>query len=571
MGYLKKYILEKEEGKLSKSEMVIELQTILKDLKNITLNLDDNISNLRDFLDNERFIPEELGNEIRGQLEDINKKQKEISLKYRMLNADGNTASYAVLEEELFELQKVIEENEKYIGAIQFFLALHSENQQTEEMLQIKKEVIKKDQVDLMEGDTLKNYAEPYVWMQQAFQETDARKKFSLVYKLASCFEENIVSEIQFGTLILNETDRNGEEQDDSFREECEQADEIFHVSEEAVKKEEECEDIADEVIENEDLEDIASDEFEEDLKKLFVKENTSILHVQMSPKASSKFGVKEFKKDIIKQLPKQKVDCMLEALNGCGYSIKSITEKKDDTAGDYKVATEKLYQQGYLKRYVVDGMGEFFTLSLRGERAFQAKDALSFINHHLMEKVSFQERGEEIEDTANSAIVRILLFDSVLKQRKLEPEYKFLFRESEIGTDYFMVGYQDNTNENTTWFAGVITEHTEEMLKFKKLVSENVSVEDLLVISGNSLEQAKMVADWAEESFDLETTEVYYTSYFEKNIFNQKTGLPLEVKKEVQKSDENVDDTEVDEPEEVEVAVEVNEPEEVKAAIGCL
>ena len=100
---------------MSKSEMVIELQTILKDLKNITLNLDDNISNLRDFLDNERFIPEELGNEIRGQLEDINKKQKEISLKYRMLNADGNTASYAVLEEELFELQKVIEENEKYI------------------------------------------------------------------------------------------------------------------------------------------------------------------------------------------------------------------------------------------------------------------------------------------------------------------------------------------------------------------------------------------------------------------------------------------------------------------------
>ena len=553
---------------MSKSEMVIELQTILKDLKSITLNLDDNISNLKDFLDNERFIPEDLGNEIRGQLEDINKKQEEISLKYRMLNADGSTTSYAVLEEELSELQKVIEENGRYIGAIQFFLALHSENQQTEEMLQIKKEVIRKDQVDLMEGDVLKNYAEPYVWMQQAFQETDARKKFSLVYKLVPCFEENIVSEIQFSTLILNEADSNGEKQDDSFREECEQADEIFHVSEEAVKKEEECEDIADDLAENEDLEDTASDESEEDLKKLFVKENTSILHVQMSPKASSKFGVKEFKKDIMKQLPKQKVDCMLEALNGCGYSIKSITEKKDDTAGDYKVATEKLYQQGYLKRYVVDGMGEFFTLSSRGERAFQAKDALSFINHHLMEKVSFQDGGEEIEDTTNSAIVRILFFDSVLKQRKLKPEYKFLFRKSDVGTDYFIVGYQDNTNENTTWFAGVITEHTEELLKFKKLVSEKVSAEDLLIISGSSLEQAKMIAYWAEKSFDLETTEVYYTSHFEENIFNLETGLPLEVKKEVQNSDEKEDDTEVDEPEEVEDAVEVNESEEEKAAI---
>lgn len=553
---------------MSKSEMVIELQTILKDLKSITLNLDDNISNLKDFLDNERFIPEDLGNEIRGQLEDINKKQEEISLKYRMLNADGSTTSYAVLEEELSELQKVIEENGRYIGAIQFFLALHSENQQTEEMLRIKKEAIRKNQVDLMEGDALKNYAEPYVWLQQAFLETDAREKFSLVYKLASCFEENIVAEIQFGTLILNEADSEVEKQDDFFREAFEQTDGISHGSEEVVKKEEECEDIADDLAENEDLEDTASDESEEDLKKLFVKENTSILHVQMSPKASSKFGVKEFKKDIMKQLPKQKVDCMLEALNGCGYSIKSITEKKDDTAGDYKVATEKLYQQGYLKRYVVDGMGEFFTLSSRGERAFQAKDALSFINHHLMEKVSFQDGGEEIEDTTNSAIVRILFFDSVLKQRKLKPEYKFLFRKSDVGTDYFIVGYQDNTNENTTWFAGVITEHTEELLKFKKLVCEKVNAEDLLVISGSSLEQAKMIADWAEESFDLETTEVYYTSYFEKNIFDMKTGLSVETKKEDQKSDENVDDTEVDEPEEVEVAVEVNEPEEIEATV---
>ena len=46
---------------MSKTEIVTELQTILNDLKGITADLEQNISGLKDFLEDRKFIPKELG------------------------------------------------------------------------------------------------------------------------------------------------------------------------------------------------------------------------------------------------------------------------------------------------------------------------------------------------------------------------------------------------------------------------------------------------------------------------------------------------------------------------------
>lgn len=49
------------EEKLSKTEIVTELQTILNDLKGITADLEQNISGLKDFLeDTENLFPKNL-------------------------------------------------------------------------------------------------------------------------------------------------------------------------------------------------------------------------------------------------------------------------------------------------------------------------------------------------------------------------------------------------------------------------------------------------------------------------------------------------------------------------------
>lgn len=183
--------------------MIIELQEILKNLRTITMDLDSSILGLKKFLDAEEFIPENLGEKIKIYLEEIDQKQTEFVAKYKAFNKSEPDTKYFVLENELREAKKVLEENNKYRNAIKFFLELHSKDEKTEQMLQDKKNVINNMMVDSMEIDALQVFSEPYMWLQEAFCEKDDKKKFSFIYKLASCFEEEIVMGIQFGTLAL--------------------------------------------------------------------------------------------------------------------------------------------------------------------------------------------------------------------------------------------------------------------------------------------------------------------------------------------------------------------------------
>lgn len=519
---------------MSKTEIVTELQTILNDLKGITADLEQNISGLKDFLEDRKFIPKELGVSIREQLEAIDAKQTEIVSKYEMLDVQKPEMQHTAIEENLSEIQKVIEENEKYRKAIAFFLELHADDEKTAETLQNRKDRIVAEQIQLMEGDILKEYAEPYAWLQQAFWEKDARRKFSLIYKLVPHFEEEIVTGIHFNTLKLDENKVEPEESvPEAFCAETDSADR---------EKEETAENTA-EVLEE-------SEECPEAWKDLLIPEDSSLLHVQMSAKAGTKFGAKEFRKDMCKQPLTEKMCCLLECIEEHGYSVKSLAEKNDNGYEIYKTATEKLYQSGYLKRYIVDGMGEFFTLSPRGERILYTKEAVGFINQMLKEKISNQDEGEHIEDSTNSAMTRLMAYDSACKQRILFPDYEFDTCNSVFGTDYFMIGYSMNGKKNFQWFAGVVTEDPAELQEFKDVVAEKAGAEESLVVYGVSLEHAKKVASWLQKELGKKAALIYYTSKLEKNVYALENDLPAEPKTGEPVEDEITDES-VELPEE--------------------
>ena len=386
----------------------------------------------------------------------------------------------------------------------------------------------------LMEGDILKEYAEPYAWLQQAFWEKDARRKFSLIYKLVPHFEEEIVTGIHFNTLKLDENKAEPEESvPEAFCAETDSADR---------EKEETAENTA-EVLEE-------PEECPEAWKDLLIPEDSSLLHVQMSAKAGTKFGVKEFRKDMCKQPLTGKMCCLLECIEEHGYSVKSLAEKNDNGYEIYKTATEKLYQSGYLKRYIVDGMGEFFTLSPRGERILYTKEAVGFINQMLKEKISNQDEGEHIEDSTNSAMTRLMAYDSACKQRILFPDYEFDTCNSVFGTDYFMIGYSMNGKKNFQWFAGVVTEDPAELQEFKDVVAEKAGAEESLVVYGVSLEHAKKVASWLQKELGKKAALIYYTSKLEKNVYALENDLPAEPKTGEPVEDEITDES-VELPEE--------------------
>ena len=519
---------------MSKTEIVTELQTILNDLKGITADLEQNISGLKDFLEDRKFIPKELGASIREQLEAIDAKQTEIVSKYEMLDVQKPEMQHTAIEENLSEIQKVIEENEKYRKAIAFFLELHADDEKTAETLQNRKDRIAADQIQLMEGDILKEYAEPYAWLQQAFWEKDARRKFSLIYKLVPHFEEEIVTGIHFNTLKLDENKVEPEESvPEAFCAETDSADR---------EKEETAENTA-EILEE-------PEECPEAWKGLLIPENPSLLHVRMSAKAGTKFGAKEFRKDMCKQPLTEKMCCLLECIEEYGYSVKSLAEKNDNGYEIYKTATEKLYQFGYLKRYILDGMGEFFTLSPRGERILYTKEAVGFINQMLKEKISNQDEGEHIEDSTNSAMTRLMAYDSACKQRILFPDYEFDTCNSVFGTDYFMIGYSMNGKKNFQWFAGVVTEDPAELQQFKDVVAEKAGAEESLVVYGVSLEHAKKVASWMQKELGKEAALIYYTSKLENNVYALENDLPAEPKTGEPVEDEITDES-VELPEE--------------------
>lgn len=492
---------------MSKSEMVKDLQEVLKELRIIATDLDSNVCSLKEVLDAEEFVSDNLADGIKKNLDEIKVKQAEFVSKFEVLDLPEFSGKYSVLEKDLSELEKLFEEDTKYIRAVEFFLRIHSADEKTERMLQDRRQVIIRKNIESLKSGELQTVAEPYYLLYKTFLEKDAKKKFSLMYKLASCFEEEIVMGLQFGTLeIKGDTDI--EVQDKIV--------EVYQGNENGG-----IEDGNAEKFNHEDISDNVG------LEEIIVKENPSVLHVQTSPKATLKFGVKEFKKDITKQLPNEKIECMTEALDGCGYSIKSIAAKKNDEKGVFKLATEKLFQYGYLKKYAVDGMGDFFTLSLRGRGAFAARDSLSFINQHIRGKVSVRNDWEEINDTANSAIVRLLSYNSLIKQRILTPDYQFKSRMCVLGTDYFMQGYPDYENKVSVWFAGIVTEDTEQILEFKRVVTDKIDDGDTLIISGKVLDQAKAVAKWIEKEIDTQVIleRICYSAYFEDNFFDVSTG----------------------------------------------
>ncbi|MFR5117747.1 MAG: hypothetical protein ACLTDV_12475 [Eubacterium sp.] len=62
----------------------------------------------------------------------------------------------------------------------------------------------------------------------------------------------------------------------------------------------------------------------------ILVKEKPFILHVQMSSKAETKFGVKEFRNDIIKQYQKKNLSPVVEALKGWWVFNKKYYRKEE-------------------------------------------------------------------------------------------------------------------------------------------------------------------------------------------------------------------------------------------------
>ena len=602
---------------MQKITSVEHLRNDVEKLHNLTAGLGKDIFQINEFVHKNEFIPEDLEQKVTDNLCEINLLQNHIKEQFAELKLGEVPKKITALENFLEEYQKKLELKNKYLETVTFFMSLHSDEEEIEKLLDERKTQLALLELDSMEEDELDEKLKPYILLKKALEEKDLREKFTLLYQLADFFEEAIFSGIGRGKISslqekpkeldnkknkleeVKEAAGSFEELQEiekfeiSGKEQISDSEEGFQETFQEMKTEEISKAIQNlEEPENvEKLEDFVESEQPENKNSVDTKSNNfntknvqgsdiweqlgisepssvcheeqpELLNIETMPKASDKFGVSKFKNDIGKQSCREKLECLVEAINGCAYSKESIALYQGKELGYYDLITDKLYQLGYLKKYSVEQMGEFYTLSARGVKAFTTKDSLSFIQKHNG-NITKNDVGDktEIEDTSNAVINRILLCKCYEKTLWMDFQYEFMRRALYLDDNFFLLSFPNVLGEFKVEYLGVVSEKAEDFLKLREMMKKlhaDIMPDYIFVVEPDrklALHVAKWVRTVAEPGIF-----VGYCAYDEKEVFDVSSEKSLEI---VSPNENVIDEQDVDISNDTkETAVEATENE---------
>ena len=526
---------------MSKLDLINELFQLLDDEKSLTENLQTEIKTMSDMLYLEEFIPDELGMSVIEKLTEMRRLLQSVGEKFSLLEMgkipSGRKEAARILE----VYREKIHAEEKYTDAVRFFMTLQSDDRDTQMHLENRKKQLARIDFSKMDFNDIKSVVERYVCLQEAYYETIPEKRFSLIYGLAGEFEEPIARALQFGTLKTETEQLAGtleEDQESVGQMEKEVAVQDVKNAEEKKTEELDGSELTESFISGEKSEE--KEEVEQNIWKdiginapetVIHRENSSLLKIEVSPKAANKFGVKEFKKDMRKQAIIQKIVCLQSANEECGFSKESIAlwEKKDE--GYFDLAADKLFQQGYLQKYIVEGMGEFFTLSPKGEKAFKSREASSFIYGTSKRKWNEkQNMGQPIKDSGNAAIARILRNSCYKRMLNINSKYSFSSQTSCIDTDWFSLMFPESVEGKDAEFIGIVSEDPKQFLTVYKHILENKEA-DVLIILAAVHEEAANIAKWIKTAVKRQLS-VWYCGFADKTVFDADTDEVVITKK---------------------------------------
>lgn len=515
---------------MQKITSVEHLRCDVEKLHNLIAGLKEKIFQINEFVHKDEFIPKDLEQNVTDNLCEISLLQNCIKEQFAELKLGEFPKQITALDNFLEEYQKKRELKNRYLEAVTFFMSLHSEEEEIEKLLDERKKQLSLLELDSMEEKELDEKLRPYIILKQTLEEKDLQKKFSLLYQLTDFFEEAIFSGIGRGKIS-------------SLQEKPSETDEEKNKLQDAVEETWALEELqaTEEISEKKQLSEGNFEIEESDIwEKLGIREPSSVcyeeqseqLNIETMPKAHDKFGVSKFKNDITKQSSGEKLDCLIEIINGSAYSKESIALYKNRENGYYNLITDKLYQLGYLKKYSVDGMGEIYTLSARGKKAFATKESLEFIQNHKSRttRIDLSARTE-IEDTANAAINRILLCGCYARTIQIDPQYKFIKRFLLLSKDSFLLLFPDVLGEFKVEYLSIVSEKAEEFLDLREMLENQHAdiMPDYIIVVEPDRELALHVAEWVRIVVDPEIF-VGYCVCDEKEIFDVSSEKLLEI-----------------------------------------
>lgn len=511
------------------------------------------IETVNDCIEDEKLIPDEISKRVIEKLQDLNSLSATCLEQYE-------TAELIVPEGKYIQnmrsaiTQKVDElELEKKLTKYKRFLELTSDTEMAVELLEKYKENVQK---------LLREYTEdteaqllPYSDFVDALEEADDSKKISYMIRLFSTFENALLAEAFLKKSIyrkqgnpedsvskLNSSENINEEMIVQSETSMDEAEEIVEKSETLTDEAEELveqpeasmdadEDIAEQAdtpeetmesaTESADHEDELSEESSEESGILITKELfDQDFEVEKGASEDKAIGTKSCIKDMREKYPLEVASIMITFDHFGTISSEMTALLSKGNLVNIEMAFEYLKQKGYARKYKVNGMGAFYCLSPKGEKAIAIKEVRKRLG---MKSVSVSNPGQQLEkDTVYAALARIAFVKFMpLYLDKIEEKAKcnnMIINEcfySEVGLNKEYV------------FAGVFWTSMEDVDDYCKMVKKECEMypyKSFLLIGLNA-EITRKIAAYLIEKTSLDLDKLFCYSLLEKTYTKYMTN----------------------------------------------
>ena len=191
---------------MARLKKILGLEQTLEDIREDIARLKETIPALLNAIDTGGFVPKAVNETIREALERLNSSQTGFEAQFVKLQAGALPLGIADACSILKECREKAESMDKYLAAAEFFMSLRSDDPYVQGLLEKRQCTLGAFDFENMDEQEVKEAAECYLRLYEAFYEKDPRRKFALLY--SSGMEEEIATGIAFQELRILEEEK---------------------------------------------------------------------------------------------------------------------------------------------------------------------------------------------------------------------------------------------------------------------------------------------------------------------------------------------------------------------------
>lgn len=509
---------------MEKRKVLREIQKLIEGLKAEISLLETDVKAVLQIVEEDQFIPSAMGESVITHLHSIEMIQGECRTAYNSLNlAEAIPDTITKLRNLVLQEEQKILEEENIADRLGIFLRMHSKKPGVEELLQKHRDELEQLMSAGLEQEEYRQAIQKYLVFVAMYEETNPGKLVQYIQCLTNLFEVDLIAQAVYEkkdfyiSTCQSESAEEGGTQGDTEEEiaakvlpQIQPNVQTDHVEERLLVEEKEESHVEEENVAP------SGYEWMKNAGALILEQD--ILTVFSGKKEGLPFYAKQFNSDIGRSSQRKNIFVYLEL--GFGYSPELVCED-DKKISKSRQECQALYNLGYLKKYVIDGMGEMYYPSFRGGKAFETEKSARFLG--IKQRKWPKTEGEV---SANWVMIRLLAQAAWMhfKTRGEQTENRKILKNKISANSFHLIR---SIGIDVYYYTGIITNNPDEcnhyFLEMKEIIVRMKLTH--MVIFGIDGESAQKVERAIRKAFDEQLTETEVICYGLENEKGSETA----------------------------------------------